>query len=179
MVIVALTGHAGSGKSTLANALVELGWEEYSFAAPLRALALKVNPIARLLVRIFGEERAKRIFPSVRHCYQTLGQGVRDTAGEDCWINALEQSIDSQPATGRTGVVISDLRYANEAAWVKKRGGMVFRVNRDGIGPVNDHISEKVHDIPVDDEIHAADLAELNAWAQMIDRVRKIAVNTR
>jgi len=39
-------------------------------------------------------------------------------------------------------VVVSDVRLTNEAEWVIARGGVVVRIERTGIGPVNNHASE-------------------------------------
>jgi len=39
-------------------------------------------------------------------------------------------------------VVITDVRFENEAMMIKLMGGQLWRVKRLGIGPVNDHVSE-------------------------------------
>jgi hypothetical protein len=41
-----------------------------------------------------------------------------------------------------TKVVFSDVRYPNEADAVRKLGGQVWRIERDGHGPANEHTSE-------------------------------------
>jgi hypothetical protein len=38
--------------------------------------------------------------------------------------------------------VITDVRFPNEADAIKQEEGILIRVNRSGVGPVNDHESE-------------------------------------
>jgi hypothetical protein len=38
--------------------------------------------------------------------------------------------------------IITDTRFPNEAQAIKDAGGIIIRVTRPGIGPVNDHPSE-------------------------------------
>ena len=57
--------------------------------------------------------------------------------GEDFWVNAAIDSIEDG-----SKVVVSDVRYPNEADAIKKLGGQVWRVVRPGFGPANDHESE-------------------------------------
>jgi hypothetical protein len=39
-------------------------------------------------------------------------------------------------------VVITDVRFANEAAAIRSWGGEIIRIDRPGVGPVNGHVSE-------------------------------------
>ena len=41
--------------------------------------------------------------------------------------------------------VVSDMHYRNEAQAIRHRGGVLIRIERPGVGPINDHISE--HDL--------------------------------
>ena len=148
--VVGLTGYAGSGKDTAAGGLVAVGYQRMAFADGVRELALAVDPwIASqglspvplrlsLLVAKRGWHWAKG-FPEVRETLQNIGKGVRDIVGPRAWVDALDRRWR---AAGSPDVVVTDVRYPNEAAWVKDRGGMVIRVDRPGIGPVNGHESE-------------------------------------
>lgn len=143
--LIGLTGYAGSGKDTVARMLAEdHGFARYAFADPLRAVLLDVNPWisgnARLadLVRWHGWDRAKREYHEVRRLMQAHGEAVRQHVGANVWINALERRMGAEPR-----VVVSDVRYPNEAAWIRQRGGRVIRIVRPGVGPVNGHASEQ------------------------------------
>jgi len=39
-------------------------------------------------------------------------------------------------------IVVSDARFINEFEAVRSRGGEIWRINRPGVGPANDHASE-------------------------------------
>ena len=45
-----------------------------------------------------------------------------------------------------TKYVITDVRFPNEAAYIRQRGGLLVRVTRPGTGPVNGHESESALD---------------------------------
>ena len=57
--------------------------------------------------------------------------------GQDFWVDtAIKEIPDGAKA------VFSDVRFPNEADAIKKLNGQVWRVNRLGVGPANDHASE-------------------------------------
>jgi hypothetical protein len=56
--------------------------------------------------------------------------------GVNFWVELTLNSIKEER------VVISDVRFKNEADSIKSAGGQVWRINRNGIGPVTDHSSE-------------------------------------
>lgn len=148
--VVGLTGYAGSGKDTAASGLVAAGFQRMAFADGVRELALAVDPwIASqglspvplrlsLLVARRGWHWAKGC-PEVRETLQNIGKGVRDIVGPQAWVDALELRWRD---AGRPDVVVTDVRYPNEAAWIQRWGGVVIRVDRPGVGPVNGHESE-------------------------------------
>lgn len=75
---------------------------------------------------------------TVRELLQFVGtEGLRKGLHQDTWINALMSDYDEN-----SDWVITDTRMLNEANEVKKRGGINIRINRPGVGPVNNHSSE-------------------------------------
>jgi hypothetical protein len=61
----------------------------------------------------------------------------RDMFGDNFWVDqALREVQDDDLA------VFTDCRFPNEAQAIKDRGGVVWRVERPGFGPVNGHASE-------------------------------------
>lgn len=134
MTIVGLHGAAGAGKDTAGQYLVKRGWTRYAFADKLRAAALGVNPIvvpetqARLagVVDEMGWDSAKRSIPEVRGTLERLGtQMGRDVFGENFWLNALHDQIRLE---NPKAVVITDVRFPNEAEWVLEQNGVVIEV---------------------------------------------------
>jgi hypothetical protein len=92
---------------------------------------------------------------TVREFLQRLGtDAVRNGLHRNAWVNALmsEYVINKEHfndiANGREvgdgypKWIITDTRFPNEAEAVKQKGGIVVRVNRNGVKPVNSHPSE-------------------------------------
>ena len=141
--IIGLSGYAQSGKDTVANKLInEYGYTRIGFADAIREFLLRINPILmdgrRLsgLVTEFGWEIAKAQ-DEVRRLLQETGTVARDMFGEYFWIGVALSKVGQNQK-----VVISDVRFSNEADVIKMLGGQVWRVSRPGVGPINTHISE-------------------------------------
>jgi len=132
-------GHlARTGKDTAAGILSsEFGYERIAFADNVRAVAYKTDPAVAQLVDDLGWESAKTNCPAVRVALQRLGIGIRNVLGEDIWVDAAFRGIRQGRPT-----VITDVRFPNEAERVLALGGCVFRIDRPGVMPVNNHISE-------------------------------------
>ena len=154
-LIIGICGFAQSGKDTLAEQLVKFHqFERKGFADALRGILYALNPLVpgtdgftptrvRTIVGILGWERAKTEVPEIRALLQRLGtEGGREHLGEDVWVNA----VLGQPHSRR--LVIPDVRFPNEAAAIKARGGHIIRVTRPfhtGSAPVNTHVSETAY----------------------------------
>lgn len=146
-----LIGHAGSGKDTVADHLVRRGYTRVAFADAVRSVLLSVNPLItrdglrlRDAVEAHGWDTAKRRIPEVRELLQRLGAGVRDTLGESVWLEHALRRLDALPGP----VVVTDVRYSNEARALRSRNFLLVLVQRPGVGPANSHQSEV--DIPVE-----------------------------
>ncbi len=78
-------------------------------------------------------EEAKKQ-PEVRRLLQDLGVGARRVLGPDVWVRALERRLplEQRPHTfDRTDrFVVTDVRFCNEADWVREMGGEVWLVVR-------------------------------------------------
>lgn len=151
-LIIGLTGLAGSGKDTARAALEDLGFTGLAFADGLRNMIY-------MLLDSYGvnkdymncRELKETIIPgwgvSYRHLMQTLGtEWGRGALGvPDFWVARMGQLLDenySRLPGEVMGVVISDVRFDNEADLVKSRGGVIWRITRCGVDPVRGHVSE-------------------------------------
>lgn len=139
--LVGLVGYAQSGKDTFASGM---GFRRLAFADPLKELAVACNPIvlpraANLarLVRGYGWEYCKAEVPGVREFLQNLGTGVRDVLGADTWVEAAFAKYDTNVPT-----VFTDVRFPNEIRAIRERGGVIIRIDRPGVEPPNQHVSE-------------------------------------
>jgi hypothetical protein len=95
---------------------------------------------------VYGRlEAAVWIGQSPRHLAQTLGtEWGRATVREDIWVRATEQLLESQGLEANRIVVIPDVRFENEAAFVRKHGLLIhlYRDGADGQVGIQGHASE-------------------------------------
>jgi hypothetical protein len=147
-MIVGLSGVARSGKDTIADYLVEnYGFTKISFADPIREALVRLNPEIDVdgydmrlstAVSLLGWEQLKDASKGIRGLMQRMGTEVgREMFGDDIWVNIALNSISPEMKA-----VITDVRYPNEADAIQKAGGKLWRVERLGVGPANEHESE-------------------------------------
>ena len=142
-MIIGLTGFARSGKDSVARTLVEqYKFTRVAFADPIRDLLLELDPILdkgnRLssLVTEYGWEIAKSQ-SEVRRLLQTLGVGARSIIDQEIWvIKALRSMSDNK------NYVVTDVRFKNEMIVLKLSAAQIWRVERPGVGAINNHVSE-------------------------------------
>ena len=143
MTLIGLTGKIGSGKDTVGAILTETyNYRRVAFADSLKKLAYDLNPIVfehtteeglcsvRLqeFVDSQGWEAAKRDNTEVRRTLQALGVAARDNLGYNVWVDAVR----SQLVEAENPVVVTDVRFPNEAQIITHLGGSVYRVVRPG-----------------------------------------------
>jgi dephospho-CoA kinase len=161
-VIVGLAGFGRSGKDELAKQLVaNEGFKRVAFADAMRNILYALNPIIEAnnmnieqngsnafveirvseIVDAIGWERAKVEYEEIRQLLQRLGtDGARAHLSDDIWVRTVLENNSEVPR-----LVIPDVRFPNEAEELKKRGGVIIRVIREGYGAVNGHISETAY----------------------------------
>lgn len=134
-LLIGLTGRAGAGKSTVAAMLAD------SYACHQLALADPILEMVHTLFALTGvdgawaTERALKEQPtmlgySYRHLAQTLGTEWGRGLSPDFWVRVLDLRL-AMPELQGENVVISDVRFPNEAAYIHRRGGVLVRVLRD------------------------------------------------
>ena len=132
MKLIGITGPARSGKDTIGDMLCDnYPMFPIGFADALKnAAATLLNRSEREMHGLDDFDR-ELILPewgfSTRHFLQVLGtEGCRKLFREDFWINRVKIEIK-----GHDNVVITDVRFENEAAFVREMGGEVWHVTRD------------------------------------------------
>jgi hypothetical protein len=73
---------------------------------------------------------------------QQLGTEWGRALSENIWLDIAAKKIQLCKEFNGAGVTISDVRFPNEAAWVKAQGGVIWKIIRPGIEPVRAHASE-------------------------------------
>jgi hypothetical protein len=75
---------------------------------------------------------------TVRDFLQKLGtDAMRNGLHTNVWVNALMADYDKD-----SNWIITDTRFPNEAMAIKEKGGIIIRVDRPGVKPINNHPSE-------------------------------------
>lgn len=142
-MIIGLTGYAQSGKDSVAKVLMEnYGFQRVAFADKIRELMYEMNPdyhdtLLQQAVDRFGWDEVKKD-PTVRRMMQNLGVGARKLFGDNFWVHQAMTSI----ANANPNIVVTDVRFINEADTLKTNGAQLWRVKRTGVNAVNGHISE-------------------------------------
>ena len=154
-MLIGLMGRAGAGKDEVARVLAQEYWyARIAYADALKRALLHVNPLVgdehlAALVRVHGFDFVKRTRPEVRRLLQEMGGAMRGV-DPDIWTRPVERYI----ATGPSRIVVTDVRYPNEAAQIRALGGVLWRVERPEAGlqgSLADHESETLlRDYPAD-----------------------------
>ncbi len=149
--MVGFAGPQGSGKNTCGKILAQsYGYIQMAFANPVRAGLYALNPlieadngiVARLqtVVDQIGWDSAKRGSKDLRGLMQRFGtEAGRDLHGYNCWV-----AIAERLAKVNRNYVFTDVRFQNEADWIRSCGGIIIYVDRDDV-PVQaaNHKSEE------------------------------------
>ena len=141
-VIIGIAGPARSGKDTVAEFLVaETGGYIYSLASPLKAM-LHAGIGVDMSLPYWKEHKEDPIGAfgkSPRQLLQTLGtEWGRGMVHPDIWL--IMANIRLLRSGG--GMIIPDIRFENEAQWVRDRGGQILHIRRKDDPEINPHVSE-------------------------------------
>ena len=147
--LIGIMGLARVGKDTATAHLCDTyGMESYAFA----------DPIKSMLTGVFGDlfRDGDREAPidwlgkSPRQLMQTLGtEWGREIVHPDLWVLVADQMWKKYQEIGwGAGVVLSDVRFRNEAEWILAQGGLLISLSREGVAAVATHVSEQ--NIPFD-----------------------------
>ena len=80
---------------------------------------------------------------TVRDFLQKLGtDALRTGLHPNVWVNALMADYVPDEDGDLPNWIITDTRFPNEAQAIKEKGGIIIRIDRPGVKPINDHPSE-------------------------------------
>lgn len=148
IAMIGIAGAAGSGKDTLGDYIVKnYGFVPRSVASPIKAIltAMFKFPAGAWEDRHWKDSPLPVMGVTPRYLAQTLGTDWgRRMVHEDIWISKL--IAGRQPGSK---IVVTDIRFPNEAVAIIRSGGLMVRVNRDDVPEVDPHESED----PIDDRL--------------------------
>jgi hypothetical protein len=166
-MIIGLSGYAKSGKDTVAEIIREIQpdkWQIKKFSGKLKTIASIMLGIPEYKFEnqdfkseMLGEEWWKNYGDfyhqtTVRDFLQLLGtDAIRNGLHSNAWVNALMADYKRGPFYPEVPAedharmpdwIVTDCRFPNEAEAIKDRGGIIIRIDRPGVEPVNAHPSE-------------------------------------
>lgn len=123
---------------------------------------------------------------TVRDFLQKLGtDAMRMGLHDNVWVNALmadykpeeswlNTSLGEKPDVVYPNWIITDVRFPNEAQAIKDKGGIIIRVDRPGVKPINNHPSETGLD-GWNFDYKIANVSDLISLKQTVEQVLKHA----
>lgn len=171
-MLIGLTGCKGSGKDTVGQHLVnEYGFHRLAFADKLKQavanlFGITVEEVDRLknkpshvrLTEVGSDSRYSTTAQLIywREFLQRFGTEMgRNTFGQDFWTDLWETTYHEAQMTSSAykPVVVTDVRFENEARRIIQLGGWLIEVVRPGHEP-DGHASEE----PIDRDLLTAQL---------------------
>lgn len=133
-LLIGLSGKSGSGKDAAGEYLAQAyGYHRFAFADALKqvlGIAFRFSE-----AQLWGGEREAidwRWGVSPRECLQWLGTEVFRARFPDIWIRRLRQDImDFLAQNGQRPIVVTDVRFRDEALALKRMGAVLIRLERE------------------------------------------------
>jgi hypothetical protein len=138
-LLIGLTGRARVGKDTAASFLAnDYLLKRYAFAQPIKDAAEAMGFARSVYDNDDMKERViQGLGVSYRRILQTLGTEWGRSLNPDFWLLLAKLQWEQVKRQG-VGMVISDVRFANEANWIRSEGGLLIHID----GPVRADVSE-------------------------------------
>ena len=133
-LLIGLSGKSGSGKSTAADYLTrEHGYHQFAFAGALKdTVGTAFGFTHEQLHGNLKESIDPRYGVSPRWCLQWLGTEVLRARFPDIWIKNLRREIlEFLSINGQRPLVVTDVRFRDEAEALRKMGAVLVRIERD------------------------------------------------
>lgn len=151
-LLIGLHGYAGAGKDTVAEYFNRMfGCERRAFAGALKdgLNAMFGWTMAQWDDRQWKEAKIDWLGKSPRELAQTLGtEWGREHAHPDIWLQLVANYWDAIKGHYMSRLVVTDVRFLNEAQWIRREGGYIVNVVRPGCEPIAHHVSNQ----PLPDE---------------------------
>jgi hypothetical protein len=130
------------------------GFVRASFAQPLKSmLESMLNDAGIDYAYLYEPSLKNEPIPglcgvSARRMMQTLGTEWGRALHPAWWVFLLERTLGLPEAPVHDRIVVTDVRFANEGAWLRQHGGKLIRLHRDLAAPVEPHESEAyIHEL--------------------------------
>ena len=148
-ILVGLTGRAGSGKDTVADWFVKHHkFKKMSFAQPIK-VALSALDMPEPADRERKEQPIPGFSFTWREAAQKLGTEWGRSLDENLWVKLVQKRLH----IAMSNVVISDVRFENEAAMIREMGGTILHIQgrQASLGENAIHVSEAGIELHIED----------------------------
>lgn len=148
--LVGFVGSAGCGKDTLGDMLVEEGWNKIAFADSLKEMCIEFLGLSHDDVYTQEGKMKHNDFWGMtnREILQKVGtDAFRNGFHKDTWVKIMELKLKKALSENKK-IVVTDIRFDNEAALIEKLGGVVFKIVRPNLvsnlsSSEQQHVSEQ------------------------------------
>lgn len=169
-----LCAFAECGKDEAARGLLDHGWNRIGFADALKRDATEALAAIGVDVDLFGDPVAKKIW---RPFLVALGACMRKIQ-PDHWIRRAIITLANKRLGYQDNVVVTDVRYVNEAEWILRGQGHLVYIERPGVGPANDEERDSIAAILASD-LPMVTLVNDGTIKSLHDKLRAIAKSLR
>lgn len=146
--LIGITGPANSGKSVLSKALQgQFGYYPMNFSGGLKRMIHTLPHLSE--EKMQNKEWRERVHPfygkTPREMMQSLGTDWgRHLVHPDIWVWVAAQKIENKFSVTRniSSYIFDDVRFENEAEWIRNTGGLIVALKRTEVQPIKYHISE-------------------------------------
>lgn len=120
MIVLGFSGKAGAGKNVCGSYAALRLYSRYNIPAKVMGFADALKSMAK---ENFGWDGQKN--EAGRFLLQKIGQSFR-AKQEDYWVGVVDSFIGSLRASQYQAVIITDVRYKNEAEWLRSLQDMTL-----------------------------------------------------
>lgn len=150
-MLIGLVGNKGVGKDTVANYVVsKYHFTKVAFATPLKQTCQAIYDLDECY---FNDPKLKEeLVPhwglTPRVMMQRIGTDIiRANLGDDFWLKHMTRKLSTITTPN---VIITDVRFGNEADLVTSLGGVLIRIQSLDSDTSDSHVSEQLQSIITD-----------------------------
>lgn len=150
-MLIGIAGKKNVGKDTFARMLTTMlrgqDWPvfEAAFGNEVKRIAIALSGLPR---RYFYDQSLKEVaVTGFKHTPREMMTGISDALrplfGNDLFIRPVARQWGEEfRGEPKMALLVTDVRYENEASWIRKQGGVIIHIHRD-TGFESDHESEQ------------------------------------
>lgn len=184
--IIGFHGPYGSGKDTLASHLANDIPSSLvtRFAKGLYGMAAKIDPA--FTPDMSHEEKSAFLlgnpdFGTRRNFLEKLGTEFgREMIHPDFWVLLLEEHLNNvHQEFPFTVAIITDVRAENEAAWIRRNEGIIFRLKPDWIQPGAVETNHKITQSLMEDDRDVTLSLSFGKIKEAIDAIHAVVLRRK